>query len=51
MKRHNNFEQRSDFIQQLEGIGMNYWDAPSGPEKLPYWQEGTVYAFSETQVD
>lgn len=51
MKRHTNFEKRPDFIQQLEGIGMNYWNAPSGPEKLPYWQEGTVYAFSETQVD
>lgn len=51
MKRHTNFEKRPDFIQQLEGIGMNYWNAPSGPDNLPYWQEGVMYAFSETQVD
>lgn len=51
MKRHNTFEKRSDFKAQLEGIGFNYWNSPSGPEQLPYWQEGTVYAFSETEID
>ena len=51
MKRHNNFAKRPDFATQLESIGMNYWNSPSGPEKLPYWQEGVVYGFSETEID
>lgn len=50
MKRHH-FPKRSDYIQQLEKIGFNYWDLPSGPEQLPYWQEGVTYAFAETQID
>lgn len=51
MKRHNNFYQRPDFQKHLEDIGMNYWNLPSGPDQKPYWQEGVVYAFSETQID
>lgn len=51
MKRFNNFHQRPDFQQQLETIGMNYWNLPSGPDQKPYWQEGVCYGFSETQVD
>jgi len=50
VKRHH-FPKRADYIQQLENIGFNYWDLPSGPEQLPYWQEGVTYAFSETQID
>ncbi|WJJ54645.1 glutathionylspermidine synthase group 1-like protein [Acinetobacter phage AB1I1M-1] len=51
MKRHSNFEKRLDYVEQLEGIGFNYWNAPSGPEKLPYWQEGVVYGFAEHEID
>lgn len=50
MKRHI-LEKRTDFQKRLEEIGFNYWNLPSGPEKLPYWQEGVTYAFSETQID
>lgn len=51
MKRHLNPQPRKDFQQRLESIGMNYWNLPSGPEKLPYWQEDVYYGFSETEVD
>lgn len=51
MKRYNNFEVRPDFKDQLMAIGMNYWDAPSGPDNLPYWQENVMYAFSEGEID
>ena len=51
MKRHTNFEKRNDFASQHEQIGFDYWNSPSGPEKLPYWQEGVVYGFSEKEVD
>lgn len=50
MKRHI-LEKRPNFEQSLLGIGMNYWDYPSGPLKLPYWQEGVTYGFSETEID
>lgn len=51
MKRFNNFHQRPNFQQNLESIGMNYWNLASGPDALPYWQEGVCYGFSETQID
>lgn len=51
MKRFNNFYKRPDFAQQLEAIGMNYWNLPSGPEQLPYWQEGVCYTFTEAEID
>lgn len=51
MKRYNTCEVRPDFKEQLMGIGMNYWDAPSGPGNLPYWQENVMYALSEGEVD
>lgn len=51
MKRFNNFHQRPNFQQNLESIGMNYWNLASGPDTLPYWQEGVCYGFSETQID
>lgn len=51
MRRHTNFEKRPDFAKQLNSIGMNYWNLPSGPDSKPYWQEGTVYAFSEHEID
>lgn len=51
MKRFNNFHQRPNFQQNLESIGMNYWNLTSGPDALPYWQEGVCYGFSETQID
>lgn len=45
------FPIRQDYPEQLEKIGFNYWNLPSGPKKLPYWQEGKVYILSETQID
>lgn len=51
MKRYNNFNQRPDYVKQLEDIGFNYWNLPSGPDNLPYYQEGVVYALSETEID
>lgn len=45
------FAKRPNFEKQLESIGFNYWNLPSGPNMDPYWQEGVTYAFSETQVD
>lgn len=51
MKRHINFEKRPDHAQRLEEIGFNYWNSPSGPDKLPYWQEGVMYVMSETEID
>lgn len=51
MKRHNDFEQRKYYGAELNRIGMNYWDSPSGPDKLPYWQEGVVYGFGESEID
>lgn len=51
MKRFNNFHQRPNFQQNLESIGMNYWNLASGPDALPYWQEGVCYGFSETQIE
>lgn len=51
MKRHTNFTVRENFQEEHKKIGFDYWDLFSGPDKLPYWQEGTVYAFSEKEVD
>lgn len=51
MKRFDNFEARPNFERCLEEIGMNYWNLPSGPEKLPYWNEKAMYVFSETEID
>lgn len=51
MKRHTNFEIRPNHVELLEGIGFNYWNAPSGPEGAPYWQEGVVYGMSESEID
>lgn len=51
MKRFSNFHQRPNFQEELEKIGFNYWNLPSGPDAKPYWQEGVCYGLSETQVD
>ena len=51
MKRFSNFHQRPNFQEELEKIGFNYWNLPSGPDSKPYWQEGVCYGLSETQVD
>lgn len=45
------FPKRKNFQEELEKIGFNYWNLPSGPKKEPYWQEGVTYVFSETQID
>lgn len=45
------FPKRVNYPVFLEEIGFNYWNWVSGPNKLPYWQEGVVYGFSETKVD
>lgn len=50
MKRHL-FAKRPNFEKRLEEIGFNYWNLPSGPQGLPYYQEGVCYALSERQVD
>lgn len=51
MKRHNDFAKRENYKDQLNAIGFNYHDLPSGPEQADYYQEGVVYALSEKEVD
>lgn len=50
MKRHTNFPQRPNFHTHLEAVGFDYWNL-QGPANKDYWQEGVVYAFTETEVD
>ena len=51
MKRYANFPRRQNFIEELNKIGFNYWDLPSGPKQEPYWQEGVCYVLSESEID
>ena len=44
------FDRRADFVAAHQAIGFSYWDLPS-KNGMPYWQEGVVYTFSESQVD
>lgn len=42
---------RHNYEQLLEAIGFIYHDLVAGNEALPYWDEGRVYGFRESEID
>lgn len=50
MRRYH-FQARPNYEARLKEIGFDHYSLPSGPDNLPYWQEGVCYIFSEKQID